>query len=348
MYQRVLTVAALTALCLASTAVADEVHLTDGSKIVGKVAQIAGGKVTVKTEFAGDLTIDAAKVKGITTDAPVNVQVQSGERAVGKLEYDAGANQQNVSGELAGKKAVPVAQVASVWPQGAEDPAIAELKAKEPHWKLRLDLGLNGETGNSDRFSLLGKVEAKRVAPGDRLTLYGSARYSHENGQDTASEFIAGASLEVDINDRLYWYLRGEFEADDFENLDFRATLTGGVGYFFIKEKITEFKGRVGAGYQFESFQNGTNTEQVVLEFGIDYRRDITPWLSYEHHTTVYPSLEDIRDFRLVMENLVAIPLTNDKMWKLKIGVKNQYDGDTNPGVRGLDTYYFATLGVDF
>ncbi len=331
-----------------STALCDEVHLADGSKLVGKVQQIAGGKIVVKTEFAGDLTIDAAKVKGITTDAPVNVQVQNGERAVGKLEYDAGAGQQSVSGDLAGKKPVPVAQVASMWAQGAEDPAIAEMKAKEPHWKLRLDLGINGETGNSDRFSVLGKVEAKRIAPGDRLSLYGTARYSHENGQDTANEFIAGAILEVDINDRLYWYVRGEFETDDFENLDFRATLTGGLGYFFIKEKTTEFKGRAGAGYQFESFQNGTNTEQVVLEFGIDYRRDITPWLSYEHHTTVYPSLEDVRDFRLVMENLVAIPLTDDKMWKLKIGVKNQYDGDPNPGVRGLDTYYFATLGVDF
>ena len=335
--------AALLACPLAASA--DEIHLKDGSKLIGTVTRIAGGKVTVKTDFAGDITVDAEKVKGITTAEPLNVQLASGDVAVAKLQYDAAAGTQSVQGDVVGSKPVELKQVTSSWPKGEEDPAVVALRAK---WKVRLELGLNGQTGNSEILNFNGGLTIKRETPGDRLTLYGLGRYSRDNGVRSANEIIGGANWEVDLTDRLFWYIKGELEHDEFETLDLRATVTTGLGYFVIREKESDWKIRGGVGYQHESFDNGDTENQAIVDLGWDYRRDFAPLLQYVHSLTVNPSLEDIRDVRVVMTNALEIPLEPSKSWKLRLGIKNQYDAEPEAGVERLDTFYFANVGVDF
>lgn len=324
---------------------ADEIHLKDGSKLVGTVTRIAGGKVTLKTDFAGDITVDAEKVKGITTTEPLNVQLESGDVAVAKLQYDAAAGTQSVQGDVVGSKPVELKQVTSSWPKGEEDPTIVAQRAK---WKVRLELGLNGQTGNSEILNFNGGLTIKREAPGDRLTLYGLGRYSRDNGVRSANEIIGGANWEVDLTDRLYWYLKGELEHDEFEALDLRATVTTGLGYFVIREKESDWKIRGGIGYQHETFDTGESDDQAIIDLGWDYRRDFAPFLQFVHSLTVNPSLEDIKDVRVVMTNAVEIPLEPSKNWKLRLGIKHQYDAEPEPGVEKLDTFYFANVGVDF
>ncbi|MEX2213567.1 MAG: DUF481 domain-containing protein [Phycisphaeraceae bacterium] len=340
-------------LMIAAPAPADEVYLLDGSKLVGTVTQIAGGKLTIKTEFAADpITLDMAKVKGITSAAPINVQVESGERAIGKLQYDAANNQQQVTGDLVGVKAIEVGKVTSVWPQGAEDPALlaarAETEAQKPKWSVRVEAGLNGQTGNSEKFALNGGFTVKRTSPTDRFSVYGTARYSIDNGVRTSNEFIGGTLFETDLTPNLFWFVRGELETDEFESLDLRATALTGIGLFVIREKETEFKLRAGVGIKHESFDNGTNQTQGLLELGEEFRKEITPWLLFTHSITYYPTLDDAGDFRIVMVNAAEIPLTNDKAWKLRLGIKNEFDNQPQPGVSRLDTYYFANIVVDY
>ncbi len=343
MLRPVSLVAAILALPL--VALGDEVHLNDGSKIVGTVTRIAGGKVTVKTDFAGDLTVDATKIKGIQTDAPANVQLESGDIAVAKLQYDPATGAQSVQGDVVGNRPVELKQVTSSWPAGTEDPALVAQRAK---WKIRLDLGLNGQSGNSEILNFNTGLTIRREAPGDRLTLYGLGRYSRDNGVRSANEIIVGASWEVDLSSRCFWYLKGELEHDEFENLDLRATVTTGLGYFVIREADTELKVRGGIGYQHETFDTGESDDQAIGELGVDFRKDIAPWLQYVHSTTINPSFEDIGDVRVVMTNAVDIPLVPDKSWKLRLGVKHQYDAQPEPGIDRLDTFYFANIGIDF
>ena len=61
--------AAVIALALVMTALglADVVTTTDGSRIVGTVEKVAGGKLIIMTDIAGRLESDAPKVTGIAT-----------------------------------------------------------------------------------------------------------------------------------------------------------------------------------------------------------------------------------------------------------------------------------------
>lgn len=332
----------------ASVAIADEVVLTDGSKIVGEIQQLSYGKLKMKTDFAGDMVIDAARVQGLTTPQNMAVQVKNGERHVGPMTYD-GAGQAVASGD--GARVVAIDQVVAIWPAGSEAPEETEarLKRESQGWKFRLEFGINGETGNSENLNINGAAIAKRETDRDRLSLYASGRYQKDNGNDTAREVIGGIRLEVDLNDRLYLWGNGELENDQFENIDLRATVAGGLGYFVIRKPEQEFKIFAGPGYQHESYSDDTESrDQIIAVIGETYYHEIAPWLTFTHGITYFPTLEDINDYRIVMENAGEIPISSDGQWKLRLGVKNQYKSQPADGIEKLDTFYFLNLVMDF
>lgn len=335
------------ALGMAGTTRADQVLLLDGTQLVGKIERLGAGKVTIKTDFAGDVTLDVAKVKGIISDEAVNVQLESGDRAVGKLQVSA-QGEQVVAGDVVGQKVIPVKSITAVWPRTALSPEAVAAESQRAIWKLRLEAGVNGQTGNTESLNFNGRAEANRIAPGDRLSIYGLGRYAKDNGVKSAQEFIGGTKLEVDVSDRTFVFGRAELETDEFEKLDLRATVVGGLGYFVIKQPVSEFKVRGGAGFVHESFNTGVNDNKAVLELGEEYRRQVSSWLQFVHSVTVYPSLQDVADFRAIMENAGEFPITPDKAWKIKIGIRNQYDSDPEPGTEYLDTFYFGNVAVDF
>ncbi len=54
----------------------DEVLFLNGDRLSGKILKAVSGKLTIKTEGAGDVTVDMSKVKTFSTDAPVAVGVK--------------------------------------------------------------------------------------------------------------------------------------------------------------------------------------------------------------------------------------------------------------------------------
>lgn len=56
---------------LAASAKADTVVLTNGDHLTGSVTQLDGGKLTVHTDYAGDVVIAFDKVSSVKMDKPV-------------------------------------------------------------------------------------------------------------------------------------------------------------------------------------------------------------------------------------------------------------------------------------
>ena len=333
-----------------AVAIADEVILTDGTRLIGQVQKLYEGKLTLKTELVGDLTVDVAEVQGISTETPLTVQMKTGERAIGALEYTSQTGQR-ILAEVPGTMALKLGDVNAMWLPGQVSPEVAEFQARlakaESPWSLRLEGGLDGQTGNTERVALNGRVEVRRTTERERLLLYSQVRFAHENGEDTVREVLGGVNLEADINRKWFGFAKLELEYDKFENLDMRTTAAAGIGYFAIREKDQELKFRGGVGYQHESFRDGTSDEGAIIELGMDYRKELAPWLLFNHATTYYPTF-DIGDYRIVVENAGEIPLGTGTKWKLKLGVRNHYNSEPQTGVDRLDTYYFANVAAEF
>ena len=335
---------------LCASARADRVWLDDGSHLVGKIEKVHADKLTIETAFAGTLEIDREHVKAFATDEPVAAQLVGGDRVVGTVSFDPGAGH-TVHDEVSGDRAISVADVTSLWQPGGDSPEAAAAKARleeaRPKWAIRLEGGLTGEEGNTRRLNVNGRVKAKMTTNRHRLLLHAMGRYAQEEGIDTAQEIIGGAEWEMDLNRRPFWFASIEWENDRFEDLELRTTGTTGMGYFLIRDPGHELKLRAGGGFQRDRFRDGSTQCEMVAEGGIDYFKEIAEWLRVTHESTYYPSLEDVGDYRIVMENAAEIPLGKKKAWKIKLGVRNQYVARPQPDVKRLDTCYFLNLAWD-
>jgi hypothetical protein len=62
-------------LLIAGPVAADEVFLLNGDRLTGKIVSATGGKLILETDAAGEITIDLAKVKTFSAEAPVQLQL---------------------------------------------------------------------------------------------------------------------------------------------------------------------------------------------------------------------------------------------------------------------------------
>ena len=96
---------------------ADEVHMTDGSKIVGTIKQMTTESIVIETKFAGELTIKAENVAGFSSDRKMVVSLGTGDRVVGTPQYT--AEGQKITGTNFGDVAVkPDTKVTGAWTVG--------------------------------------------------------------------------------------------------------------------------------------------------------------------------------------------------------------------------------------
>ena len=350
----------------ASVVCADELVLRDGSRLVGTLVQMDADGLKLETGFAGTIAIDRAALLGISAQRPMTVTVAAGQRATGQLQHSAQSGQR-LLGTAFGDLAIQLDRVQQIHPAdaaGSQPPAWAaeaevahkqhaeevarlqrELEKVRPDWQIQLEWGMDGQTGNTERTAFRGRAQANRTTDEDRLTIYGQGRYARESRRRRANEIIGGLDLEVDVSNRWFTFGRLGLEFDEFENLDVRSTVSAGMGYFFMRRGNAEFiKGRAGLGFQHESFDDGARADEAIGEFGFDYRRHLAPWLLLTHSMTYYPTFGGLADYRAVVETAGTVPLGTDLAWKLKLGLRNEYDAIPRPDVDRLDTSYFVNM----
>lgn len=331
------------------TSAADMVTLADGSRLVGVVERLADGKIVLHTEFAGTLEIDSTKIKTIDTDEPVHVRMNSGDEFVGPVQWAPEAPAGQVQTQH-GQMNVQIDEITALWDKDGKSPEVlameAQLEAARPKWSFTAEAGLTYQQGNTEQFVARGRVQLDRKTDQDLFTVYLLGEYAEQNKTQTAGEVRGGSIYEYNITERVFWYLRGELEYDEFENLELRAQALTGLGYYFIKKEHHELKGRAGIGIIHETFFDGFDRTDFQAEVGLDYRIDLGEWGQFVSSNTWYPTFESLRDYRLVSDNAYLIPLKLDN-WKLKLGALFEYDPIPRPGFQRLDQTYYANILVE-
>lgn len=342
MYIKTCFIVALVLFIFPFTAQADEVVLQDGSRIIGAVVKIQDGTLTMQTAHVGKLSINMADVVGITTDAPHGVSLDTTTPQQGQLQYD-GVRQQFLKGENKIAEDLEPVSVLLLWPADEDMPKAAR------QWTGRVQLGINGADGNSDRFSFLGLTDAKRSREQDMLLVYFQGAYAEDSGIRSRNEFKLGGRYEWSFTEKWSAYFRSEFEEDEFEALDLRTTAVLGLSRKLLEKPKQTMSMRFGLGYLREDFEVAETEEEAIFDFGYDYALQVREWTKITHTLTYYSALDDpVENFRLVANTGAEVPLTHTEQWKLRIGVKHEYDDDPLPTIEGLDTTYYMNLAYDW
>ena len=326
----------------ASLASADLVETKNGARIVGKVTKIDGGNIYVATDFAGDLTIKQAEVTGITTDAPVVVRLATGTTLQGVVSSEAGAVK--ITG-ADGQLTTRVEKVAATWAPGQEDPAVVALRR---HWSYEAAVDVTGKSGNSSQQGTAGSFRATLKAPEDTLLFYTAYDRQVSDGTKSADQFKAGIDYTDNFSGKMSWYVRDEGGFDRIKDINLYNTAAAGLGYDFIKEPKHLLTGRSGLSYRYEDYGNPTrpNLSTLGLDLGINFEWEFAT-SKFVDRMTCTPSFDDFSNYHFMNEAFYELPLA-DPMWKLRLGLSNDYNSKPGPGLKSMDTIYFTRLVLNW
>jgi len=335
--------ACLFAALLSGVALADRVELTDGSVVLGKLVSAEGGKFKVETSFAGTIEIAQANIKSFSTDEAVNVGLTAGSTVLGKVAVtDSGIAVSSSNGQMS----AATGSVSAVWRQGGESPemrASKEALAKaQRHWAYEASVAIAGRTGVSNKFGANLGLKATLASEHDKLIFALAAEKAKDNGVETANRQFGSVDYSAAFNGDNGWYVRTSLEKDTIKALDLRSNTAFGLSRKLKKTKVQDLEMRFGLNYTYETYSNNTKFDSPGLDFTFLHsyqftNSKLTNVLSYT------PAFKDFGNYRIKHESAYELPL-GASLWKLKMGVANEYQSIPPAGTERLDTTYFTSL----
>ncbi len=289
------------------------ITLSTGETFTGTLVSTTTDSVTLAHPVLGEVTIPRAEVGGmdIIASAPAAPQPEAEAPAAGDA------------------------------PAAAEEEPPKKLSFTEG-WELTAAAGLNGSTGNTERYNIRASLDGERLT--ERMETRTGLLYTLGNDDGTTTENRFEFNIRNDwlMEDSPWRYFaQGRAEYDEFQDWDMRLTGFGGVGYEFWKDERSELVGRAGIGGS--QLLGGTN-EGFTLEalLGLDYKLEVNDDQRFKTGIELYPSLEDAGEFRARGYAEYEVDL-NDTL-KLTAGIEDRYDTDPGEAKRNDLDYYLLLV----
>lgn len=346
---------------------ADQVTLKNGDRLTGTIIRTSDDSKTLlmKTDLAGDVTIQWDAVTAIESSQPLHLTLSDGRVIVGKVVTSDGKLE--VATADAGEVAVTRDTIKVV----RDDKEQADVdKLQHPglldFWSGLFDLGLSVTEGNSSSEALTIAGKASRVVPKNKLTLYYTQVYGRDSKLDpaliTANAIHAGARDEFNLNPKVYVFAFTDFDSDELQNLNLRNVLGGGLGYHLINTKNTQFDVFGGGSFNQEYFSAYTTANptppptlvsvasqsrhfgEIVL--GESLSTKLGPRTTVSEQVSFFPNLSSVGNYRVTMD---ANAVTKLKSWLgWQVTFSDRYISDPPLGLKGNDLLLSTGLRLTF
>ena len=207
-------------LAFASSALADEVTVKSGDRLNGKIVKSDGKTLVLHTEFAGDLTIDLAKITHITSDQQLHITTKEKKTVVGNVVANHGTFQVATK---TGTVEVPVADIVTI--RNDTEQAAYE-KSLRPGWLHGWNGGGNAgfslARGNSDTENLALALNLVHPTEKDKTTVYVSSVYTNNalvSPSLVANLVQAGVEYDYNLGPRLFANATATFISNALQGL---------------------------------------------------------------------------------------------------------------------------------
>jgi putative salt-induced outer membrane protein YdiY len=227
---------------------ADEVTLKNGDRLTGTIVKSDAKVLVIKSDFAGDVSIQWDAVTSIQSTQPLYLGLKDGQTIVGTVAASDG--KLVVATKNAGTVTTSKDSVVAVRNESEQTAFNAEIdRLHNPHltdfWSGFLDTGLSVTRGNSEVLTFNLSGQAVRKTSRDTITAYFSSLFAN-NGtggptKTTANSIGGGLRIDLNVTNRLFVFGLTDFYHDEFQQLDLRNVLAGGLGYHVINTKPTTF-----------------------------------------------------------------------------------------------------------
>ncbi len=352
-------------LCLCATfALADQVTLKNGDRLSGTIVKSDAKTLLIKSDLAGDVNIQWDAVSSIVSSQTLHLTLKDGQTIVGIVTTNDGKFEvvTKETGPVTASKDA-IVNVRDDAEQKAYDDQIERLR--HPHltdfWSGLLDTGLSLTRGNSDSltYSLSGK--AARVTDRDKISVYTTAIYTDSaiNGvtTTTAHAIRGGVRGDLNVSDRLFVFGFTDFEYDQFQDLDLRNVIGGGLGYHAIKTKNTTFDLFAGGSYDADFFgaiaatattpaAPAVNHKTGEIVLGETFNAKMNNRTTLTEQFSLYPNVSNTGSYRFQFDTTAATKLKNWLSWQ--VTYSDRYLSDPLPTFKKNDLLLSTGVRLTF
>ena len=222
---------ALVLYTLAAPLWADTVWLDNGDRLSGEIVLLDGGKLALKTKYAGQVLIDWKDIDTLSADKPLLLRRQGFDSELSKTLAAAGPGMVRVEGERS--QVLPLAEITRLVPPR---PLLADRV-----WEGNLDAKLDMERNDSkvDEWKLKGDT---RVEHGRwRHVLSGELEHETKNGEKVEDNWELEYDLDRFFSQHWFWRVGVEQGEDEFESIERQRILGSGPGYRFWDDELGRF-----------------------------------------------------------------------------------------------------------
>jgi putative salt-induced outer membrane protein YdiY len=332
-----------TALSLsAASSWADDVVLTNGDHLSGKLVTFGEGKLKLQSPLLGEVSVAHGAIAKLATSEAIEVHLADGTVVRDQLVLgDSGELKTGGSG--------------SVTPQTF---ALADLTAINPppevpvRWHPDFALAAKAERGNSIKDEADLTLKALRESPDNRVwflgTYEGERNTNRSTGESNTTDRKIEGELKYDqfLGERWYWFARTKATRDGPADLDLRYLAGAGPGYRVFKSVRTKLDLELGPVWVSENFGDATKDN--------DSAGALAAWRFTHKLSDTIELFSDLDwlitrwDDRFYVDSNIGARTHLSPRFYLETKIEWDYSSEPTGDVERQDTDYILGLGYRF
>lgn len=327
--------------------------MKNGDRLTGSILKSDGKNLTMKSEFAGAVTIPWEAVEGISSSLPLSLKLTDGQTIVGLVTTADG----NIEVQTKDVGRISTARSAVQTIRSAEEEARhqAEIeRLRNPGlldlWSGFLDTGLATTRGNSKTSAFNLGANAARTTQRDKIGVYfTSLRASNSTtgtSVTTANAIRGGLRYDVNISKKSFAFGFTDLEFDEFQKLDLRFVTGGGLGYHAINTPKTVLDLFSGGALNKEFFSTGLKRNSGEILFGEELAHKLSSITSLRQRLVIYPNVSDLGSYRINFDASAVTTFSKWLAWHLT--VSDRFLSNPVPGAQKNDVLFTTGLRITF
>ena len=216
----------------------------------------------------------------------------------------------------------------------------------KPAWESSLSIGFTLTRGNSDTLLATANIQTHRKTAFNEITLGADAAYGDNNSVQSANNAHAFGQYNHLFTERFFGYFRTDALHDEVADLQYRVTLSPGVGYYFLKQTNTTLAVEFGPAMVFQRL--GTNDNNfVTLRLAERFEHKFAEnnarvWQSVE----ILPQINAFNNYVVNAETGIEAGIT--KKTSLQVYVEDNFVNEPAPGRQANDLKIVSGLKYKF
>jgi putative salt-induced outer membrane protein YdiY len=212
-------------------------------------------------------------------------------------------------------------------------------------WITSASFGFSLAKGNSDTMLATGNLLSSKKWDRNEMDLGTDGTYGETDGVRSAGNIHGFAQYNRLFTERFFGLMRVDAVNDSVANVDYRLTLSPGVGYYFIKNTNTFLRAEAGPGFVFERV-GGVTDDYVTLRLAERFETKLNDTVKLWQSVEFLPAFEDFSSYVINAE--IGIDTSLTKKLSLRTFVQDTYDSTPAAGLKKNDVKLVAAIAYKF